>query len=96
LFGAKYDEWVRSDPQDAPPAPLPTPEPPPEELFAAGLSPGSYWGRLSPEKRALVLNVLHKHPQLTLAEALSHLWFFGRFVIGPTAILDLPARALIR
>jgi hypothetical protein len=48
-----------------------------EELFARGLSPGRYWGRLSPESRALVLDVLHQHPKLTLAEALSHLWWFG-------------------
>jgi hypothetical protein len=57
---------------------------------------GKLLGTAKSCEAALVLNVLHKHPQLTLAEALSHLWFFGRFVIGPTAILDLPARALIR
>ncbi len=49
---------------------------PPEE-FERGLSPGRYWGRLRPEKRALVLDVLHNHPKLTLAEALDHLWWFG-------------------
>jgi hypothetical protein len=74
----KYDEWIRYDPQDAPPAPPPTPpEPPPEELFARGLSPGRYWGRLDADSRALVLDILHQHPKLTLAEALSRLWWLG-------------------
>ena len=73
----KYEQWVRYEPEDAPPWRPTPPERPPEELFAAGLSPHRYWGWLSARDRQMVMDIMHHHPGLTLAETIEHLWWAG-------------------
>jgi hypothetical protein len=72
--------YIRYDPD----AVLPPPRPPnpfdtiaPEDLFAAGVTPECYLCWRSGKDRRLIHWAMTNHPGLTLAEALSHCWWWG-------------------
>lgn len=80
LWQPTYGPWIRYELDDPALLSLPPPKPdnrfdciPPEELFAAGVTPECYLCWQTTEQRELIQSCLKNHPDLGLAAALPHL-----------------------